>query len=320
MRRFIITAIIIITVCYGIIIYFFSSLIITPKKKAVGSERDVLEREYGYAQDFVVQTNDGLLLKGWFFNNPEDGDCGAVILHGWGNNREGVVKFFPLVWDRGCDIAIYDHRAHGDSEGEWGAGAVLEAQDLLLVHDWLKDKTRLSDREVAWIGESWGAVAVIHAASEVPELSFIVADSPFGSWEEAVMERGILDYGSWIKSLSSGIFSIVKARTGVGREESNTYHAAAELKIPVFLIHSKNDEATSSEQSVRIAENLNPTTSVFHHTEWGSAHVKDMVNYPKRYAMLFEQFLVEQGITFGKEKTGSSQETIQPSFRDASED
>ena len=289
---------ILITVLYAGVCWFFSSLIITPKREANKDFTTAFLNVYGQPLDFEVTSVDDIPIVGWYFDNPMEGDCGVVIAHGWGSQRSGMLKFLPLVWTRGCDIAMYDQRGMGESGGKYGTGGLMEKEDFQKVNNWFQEKTGFRENQIAYLGESWGAVTVLHAASGREDIAFVLADSPFDTWNSAVTERAYRDYGTWIDLLMPGVTSFVNWRTGVDFYKANTKDAAAKVNAPIFLIHSQGDQATASSQSVNISGVLNEN-SVFHHTDWGSDHVEDVSNYPERYDSLFSAFLKENVPNWG---------------------
>lgn len=289
-KRILIILGVLVLVMYGGICYYFSSRVIEPPQKPLEDPQELVEK-YGSFTDVVVETEDGLKLNGWLFENTDSTECGVIMVHGHGSNRYGMRHWMPYFWMKGCDVLMYDHRAHGDSEGVYGTFGVRESQDLLRVHEFFKISTGLSDEAVSWVGSSWGAATVLHAGPEVTDLAFILSDSPFKDLNAAVMERAIRDYGSWIKLLKPTIYALVKWRAGFDPDQANTVARAQSITIPVLLIHSQSDEATSSDQSEAIAAAMNAEVVTFHHTDWGSLHTKDVQNYPDRYWGLVDAFL-----------------------------
>ena len=291
MKKALITISIFLLIGYLSICYFFSSRIILPNRRALEDPQELVGK-YGLYEDISFETSDGLKLNGWLFENPADSvNCGIILVHGHGTNRYSMRHWMPYFWVKGCDVLMYDHRAHGESEGTYGTFGIKESEDLLGIHERFKDATDLSNEQVGWVGSSWGAATVLQAAPAVDNLSFLLADSPFKDLNTAVMERAIRDYGSWIKLLKPTIFAMVRLRAGFDPEQASTLAKAVEIRTPVLLIHSQTDEATSSDQSEAIAKAMNPENLIFHHTDWGSLHVKDVQNFPERYWALIDEFM-----------------------------
>lgn len=290
MKRFLIIGGILLTALYFSVCYYFSSRVLIPPKRALQDPKELVA-QYGVFTDIRIETEDGLQLNGWLFENPDTTDCGVIMVHGHGSNRYGMRYWMPYFWLKGCDVMMYDHRAHGNSEGIYGTFGVKESQDLLRVHERFKEATALENQEIGWVGASWGAATVLHAGSEANDLAFILADSPFKDLNAAVMERAVRDYGSWVNLLRPTIYAFVEWRGGFDPEQASTLEKAKHIDIPVLLIHSQTDEATSSDQSVAIAQAMKQELLVFHHTDWGSFHTKDVREYPERYWQLIDAFM-----------------------------
>lgn len=293
MKRVLIVIAVIVIFMYVGICYYFSSRVILPPKRALEDPEELVEK-YGTFSDVAVKTEDGLTLEGWYFDHPDTASCGVIMVHGHGSNRFGMRYWMPYFWLKGCDVLMYDHRAHGESGGVYGTFGVKESRDLLKIHEYFKSTTNLQDQEICWVGSSWGAATALQAGPEVDDLAFILSDSPFKDLNAAVMERAIRDYGSWIKLLKPTIYALVKWRADFDPENANTIAGAVAVNVPVLLIHSQTDEATSSDQSEAIAAAMDPENFIFHHTDWGSLHTKDVRNHPDRYWDLIDAFLEDK--------------------------
>lgn len=290
MKNLLVGASVILLLSYISICYFFSSLIILPQRRALEDPAELIA-SYGPLQEVSFRTNDNLTLKGWLFENPKDStDCGVIMLHGHNSNRFGMRRWMSYFWVKGCDVLLYDHRAHGESEGTFATFGIRESEDVLSAHDFLKEKTGLKDQNIGWVGASWGAAAALYAGAEKDELSFILADSPYKDFDAAVMERAIRDFGEWVLLLKPMIYFLVEFRADINIAEASTLERARQNMMPVLLIHSQTDQATSSDQSVAIAAVMNPENLIFHHTDWGSLHCKDLENFPERYWQMMDEF------------------------------
>ena len=250
--------------------------------------------------DFETTTEDGITLKGWHFSETDTPTCAVVIAHGWTDTRVGAMRYAHVFDSCGCDIVVYDHRAHGESTGDFVGGGDLEKDDLIAVTDWLKEKTGLSDNKIGWVGVSWGGATVLEAGGSGREMAFIWSDAPFQDWHTAIFERAIRDYGGWVKVLPFGVYAAYKMRTGFHPNEASAMNAAKNIKAPVFLFHSKADEATASQQSVNINKNLNPENRLFVHSEWGALHGKDITENKDKYTALFYKFMKIHSPNFGR--------------------
>ncbi len=292
MKKILAFLILLFLVIYVFLGWFFSSLIIIPWR----SPPDLsLLNKYGVVAPIEVLTDDNVSLKGSYLKNPNDSVfCGAVVSHGWGGNRMGGAEYVPYFWKKGCDIILYDHRGHGESGGSLGTWSILERKDHLAFSEVLMRMSGLSLDQIGWIGKSWGAAAVLAASSVTPEVGFILADSPYRDIKSAVNERALRRYGSWIEIFYPITYFLVQWRAQFDLDEANIEALASEIRVPTLLIHSQSDDQTSSWQSVDINKKLNHEYAIFHHTNWGSQHCKDMKDHPQKYEALIDDFLTEK--------------------------
>lgn len=239
---------------------------------------------------FTVEGSDGIEIAGQYFNVSDSSTCVFVFAHGWARSWPNMLKYYPMVDDCGCNIVMYDHRAHGDSEGKYPTGGIKESKDLIAVSEWIASEKNYSWDQIAWVGSSWGASAVLLAGAEDKDPAFIVADAAFKDWFSAVFERAIKDYGVGIKLIAPGVMQVVNWRAGINYKEASALNTASSIEEPVLLIHSEADPETDSQQSVAISKNLNDK-SEFHHTQWGNIHVMDVINNTDEMEDILQHFI-----------------------------
>ncbi|MGB1251768.1 MAG: alpha/beta hydrolase [Candidatus Promineifilaceae bacterium] len=285
---------------YLVISWYFSGLIITPRRTKLSNsmtwltERNGLSYEeqmaqFGEPQSFSVTGVEGVAIKGWFFDNSAE--CAVIIAHGWNSNRIGSHKFMDIFWDRGCDVVVYDHRGHGESGGEAGTGGNLEKLDLITVTEWVSAETGLPHSKIGWHGSSWGAATALQAAALDQEIGFVIADSSFKDWKTAIVERAVRQYGGSIQIFTPAAMSLSGIRTGTHYRDASPYDAVVAAAAPIMLIHSTGDTQTLSWQSADINAQLDPSNSEFHQTDWGAEHVRDVDVRPEQYRELVYQFI-----------------------------
>lgn len=310
LRRIIIFMLLLFVIGLGGLCFYFSSLIVDPGDTSMETNKDYIAESWGTTfeaimkelptpEDFEVLSPDGVELSGWYFDNPDSVACGVVLAHGWGSTRVGMLKYKDLFWDCGCDLVFFDHRLHSESGGDAPTAGIKEKADLIRVTEWLQDKTGFTNEQIAWMGESWGGATVLQAGALNKDVAFIVSDSPFQDWETAIFERAERLYGSWTTNLAPLVMGIVNLRTGVDYKNASPLNQMEAIEEPIFLIHSQQDSETASFQSVNLAKKLNPDNSEFYHTDWGSDHVMDVINRPREYKKLLNEFILEKVGGFG---------------------
>lgn len=255
--------------------------------------------EMGQPHKFEVASVDGTNIVGYHFTNVDSIECGVVLSHGHTSGKTAMLKYADMFWDCGCDIVVYDHRGHGESEKVAPTAGIKEKDDHVAVTEWLKDKTGLNNSQIGWMGASWGAATVLLAGAYDSEMAFIVADSPYQDWYTAIYERGKRMYGGIVDVLSPVAMQLVNVRADIDYKAASPLLAAQNVTEPIFLIHSQTDESTRSTQSVNISKNLN-SNSKFVHSNWGSGHCRDINVNPEEYRTLLYAFLQDQVGDFGR--------------------
>ncbi len=250
-----------------------------------------------------------ITLRGWWFtaNDTLTAPCVLVMAHGFTDNRSGMLKYAGAFAGCGCDLLLYDHRAHYESglEDDEGivTGGILEAADLLAAHRFATQKSGLPDQQIGWVGESWGAAAAIIAAGYGDiQAAFVVADSPYADWYTAVGERAIKLYGGWIKAFLPLSFRFVSWRLGLDYQDASPERWAARVKVPILLVHSAADVETAPQQSLRIYDQLpEPDMAEIHLLDWNSWHAQSAARRPQEYRQLVMDFVADKVPGFCRE-------------------
>lgn len=129
-------------------------------------------------QEIELHTDDGITLSAWY-TPPRNG---AVILvaHGYGDKR--AEDFHALFASHGYGVVAWDFRAHGKSGGEFSSLGYYETLDAKAALDFALAQPDV-EHVGAW-GGSMGAVTMIRATAQYPQIEALIADSPFVTLEE----------------------------------------------------------------------------------------------------------------------------------------
>jgi pimeloyl-ACP methyl ester carboxylesterase len=131
-------------------------------------------------------STDGLTLSAWWITTSRDPRADVVLAHGQGGNRSHMLGRAAFLTEAGYNVLAMDLRAHGDSDGRYMTTGYKEADDVLAAIEYLGAAKH--ERPIVLFGYSYGAVAVLHAASRSNELAAVIADAPFLSHVD-VMHR-----------------------------------------------------------------------------------------------------------------------------------
>jgi pimeloyl-ACP methyl ester carboxylesterase len=173
---------------FGLLISVFllslGSFALNPSRQYVTTPGD-----YGMTYDTIsIPTEDGLILKGWFFKATEAGSYKIIIISddGDGNmadNMEIISNFITL----GYNVVTYDYRGYGkSSDFTINNNFFIYAQfekDIEAALGYVK-KYQSKMRTVHLYGLGIGAGLSLSVGANHPEVSKIIADSPYSNFEE----------------------------------------------------------------------------------------------------------------------------------------
>lgn len=199
----------------------------------------------GVLQDVSIVTSDGARLRGWFDRPAKPNGDAVILLHGVGDNREGMVGFAELFLSHGYTVLVPDSRAHGTSGGRFPTYGIKETGDVHAWYRWLEDHDR--PQCVFGMGESMGAAIVLQAVQAVPFCA-VIAESPFASFRQIAYIRvgQIFHAGSWLGStvLRPAVelgFLYGGLTRGVNLAKVSPEEAVVGTAVPILLIHGLAD-------------------------------------------------------------------------------
>ena len=306
--------------------YFFAGLITAPppRRDTPTSNRALLDG-WGYDQDSLLRTlpsprevafassTPGVTLRAWLFDGRAGADCGFVMAHGLTENRANVTKYLRVFEDCGCATLAFDHRGHGASDGEALTGSYFESRDVLAAQAFLAAEQGLALGRIGFVGESWGAAAVLGAAAQTDSVAFVLADSPFTSWRDAIVQRGDKQFGKWVRLFMPGAFLWVRLRTGARPREASPLALADRISRPTLLLHGIGDTVTPYTHSERIVERMAPGVGQAEILDWGAWHAHNALARPGEYRAIVEAYFRERGVWFCTSATQSDTlATFQP--------
>lgn len=173
-----------IVLLFTVLLFSFCSFGLNPSR-----EYSVLPSDYGMSYDTIsVTTEDGLILKGWFFKATEANSYKIIILSDDGNgnmadNLEIVSNFITL----GYNVVTYDYRGYGkSSDFNINNNFFIYAQfqkDLEAVIGYV-NKYHAKMRTIHLYGMGIGAGLSLSVGANHTEIGKIIADSPYSNFEE----------------------------------------------------------------------------------------------------------------------------------------
>lgn len=222
-----------------------------PAKRPLAAEdlatvRGVFQELNADVAETSIAATDGATLRAWFVNPKQKNGNAAILLHGLGDNRLGMVGYAKLLIANGYAVLLPDARAHGISGGDLATYGLLERDDIRRWADFLSSETRASC--AFGLGESMGAAQLLQSLGSHPKLCAVVAESSFASFREIAYDRMGQPFhtGPWLgRTLFRPIveFALIRARWkyGLAMQEISPEESIAHSHIPVLLIHGEVD-------------------------------------------------------------------------------
>ena len=226
-----------------------------------GPVRDIQYTPDELGLDFegvVFKTADGLQLSAWYIPAPlevrtkaasvqpgdslltgpaENSQLTVLFCHGNGGNIMHRLDSINFFYNLGLNCFIFDYRGYGTSEDKpTEEGTYLDAQ---AAYKWLTEEKKVPPDKIIVFGRSLGGSIAAQLISKV-EAKALIIESTFTSYIE--IGRKFYPYMPvrWFASFSYNTIDYIK-----------------DVKIPVMIIHSKNDEVVPFEFGLELYEAAN---------------------------------------------------------------
>jgi pimeloyl-ACP methyl ester carboxylesterase len=191
--------------------------------------------DWGRTFDTRIPAPGGGSLEVWRIA-PEGPSRGVVLLaHGWGRNRDRMVRRARHFGGLGFTAVIHSARDHGRSSPRRLMNAVKMAEDIEAVLEWVGEPVLL-------YGHSAGAAAAIVAAHRRREaVRLLFLEACYAETEEA-----LLSLYRWFNRPLGALFgpAIVfwmNLYYGFTLQAVSPARLAPEIPVPVLIIHGAED-------------------------------------------------------------------------------
>ena len=206
-------------------------------------------------EDAEVTSTDGVRLRAWFYTPKEPTRGTIIVLHGIGGSRNEMVHISSMFLKNGYATLIPDNRGHGTSEGlvTYGLG---EEADVHAWASWLMEQKHVG--KLYGFGASLGASVLLESLNQENRFRAVVAESAYSDFVAIGRERMARQAPTWLNwtaplVVNSGLVW-TRWRYGADLGRASALEAVRRTRTPVLLIHGRDDEKTSPENSVRLAE------------------------------------------------------------------
>jgi len=245
----------------------------------------ITPKELGFEyEDVSFTTEDGLVLRGWFIPSQQLAAKTIILLHGYPADKGNILPIVSFLQDR-YNLLLFDFRYHGQSEGSYTTVGARETKDLMAAINYLQSR---GINEVGVWGFSLGGAVALMGASQEPQIKAIVSESSYASLDLMTRQLYVLPglrYPlGWLTGLWGKIF------IGINIKDVSPVKSAGELRIPVLLIHSTNDQVIPFSHGQLLKDSLQNNHQAEFWFQEGLVHGQLGGEYEQRISKFFQEY------------------------------
>ena len=244
-----ILVVVIVIFLYKAVTFYFNKLVKMKVKNSLElyesqASKGLIDKNYYDTlkkEEVVITTKDNLKLNGLFIKGDEKVNKTIIIVHGITVSHSTSIKYAEIFTKKGWNVLIYDHRRHGDSDGDYTSYGYFEKFDLDLWVNWVKERVPESQL-IGLHGESMGAATVLQYASINKYVDFIIADCGYSDLYQLLKIRMKEDYHFLLTPLIhlTSIRVLRKAKFKI--KKVKPIEDIRNSDIPTLFIHGTEDK------------------------------------------------------------------------------
>ena len=243
-------------------------------------------------ENIILKTSDGKKLKGWLIYSKKSKGI-IICLHGYPANKSDILSVVEFFYPE-FSLLLFDFRAHGESEGKVCYFGLKEYLDVKSAIDFIKGDERTKNLKIGIWGYSFGGAVGIISASKFNDIKCVVSDSAFANFPDMVK--------NYYKNLGplKYIFSSFSIFLGkyVFRSDfklNSPENFISNVKCPVLIIHSRNDEFVPFSHAQKLYERANQPKEIYvvegPHTGLDRAYTEE---YREKVKNFFKKYLLTE--------------------------
>ena len=263
-------------------------------KMMVQAQYDLKDYLKDKKTNYLEITSDrGLKLAGWYIKS-EDNDAThpkvLIFCHGW--KSCGIVDMAvvgPYYLEKGYDVLVVDHQAHGHSEGKFLGFGVLDSKNMF---KWVQkiDEMHQGNCDIYLHGVSMGANTLLQLnGMELPSsVKAICADCGFTSGYEEI------DYLAKKRHLSilltKQLIWLICLMVCHYNIKTSSVDSLNHAKVPTLFIHGNKDNFVPMEHSVKNYEacTTKKELKIFEGATHATCFIKNKEEYKALVLKFFE--------------------------------
>ncbi len=253
-----------------------------------------LEKVEALTEEVMIQSHDGLDLKGVMYHQAEASDLWVVIVHGYQSNAEWALDYAPYYYNQGYNILSISLRAHEPSQGNYIGMGYLDKEDLLSWTNFLIGENKQA--AIVYHGVSMGGATVLMASGlkELPDnVKLVVSDCAYSSvWDifssELNKRFGLPSFP--VLNMSN---AVAQVRAGYSLRAGEVIDYVNHSQLPTLFIHGDKDDFVPVEMAYTLYEAKaieEKQLIVIDDAGHAEAHLAD----PEKYYSAITEFITSQ--------------------------
>ncbi len=241
--------------------------------------------EHHDAYKINLKTDDCGKLAGVLVVRPNPKGV-LLICHGYRQSKESLYSLLDIFKD--YSIFLIDFRSHGSSSDCLISFGLHESKDVVTACDFLKADPRTSGLPVFGLGMSMACYALLKAQYEHGYFKALILDSGFLNLEAQLTKKfkRFTNMPNFMAKFCKNIFQFM---VNASLSEMSPGDIISKIKIPVFIIHTDNDDIVSVDDAYRLFDLANDKKEIWIVKD--SSHVKIFKDYPDLYSEKVKNFL-----------------------------
>ena len=233
-------------------------------------------------EDVYIKSHDELNLHARYYHIKDSAPLN-ICFHGYrATSTRDFCGGIKMCFDNGHNVLLIDERAHGKSDGKAITFGIKERYDCL---DWINYAiNRFPSSKILLYGISMGAATILMASNLITSNNVvgIIADCPYSSPSKIIkkvckdmkLPPNLVFPFIYLGGLIYGRFNL---------NESSAIESVKDCKIPILIMHGKNDSFVPSEMSKEIKTNATSDLKLvlFPNAEHGLSYIVDENKYRK---------------------------------------
>lgn len=249
---YLIVAFFILLVAYIVFTFIIALKIIRPqdKNQKPPAYQHPSELNLTYEEIFIPIKNN-FQLNVWYF--PANSNHTLLLLHGIHLSKPYLIPFAKAFQEMGINVLLPDHRAHGESDGQWITYGKNEIQDIIQMVNWLEKNKPF--QKLSMFGISYGSIIGSQAGLKIKhKFNAFVFQSPYTNLDLIIRWTVIKRLGNWAKILIPGVRLWVKLLAGFWMNQVDVIGACSQLDKPTLFIAAEKDEVCPVYETIQCHE------------------------------------------------------------------